>query len=71
MIQAICRWRSHASIDIYARLGAGDYGKWILEVQQQHVDATTSRRLPRLDWDGVIAVLQALPADEGGQQHQQ
>ena len=45
------------------RLGAGDYGQWVLAIQQQRVDATTARRLPRLDWDGVIATLQELPAE--------
>ena len=57
MIQALCRWRSPKSVGIYARLGATDYGTWLNEAQRQHTDASTTRNLPRLDYDGIIASL--------------
>ena len=57
LIQAIGRWRSTKSIDIYARLGAADYGLWLLRAAQQTVDAITARNLPRLDYDSVVSVL--------------
>ena len=61
LIQAICRWRSISSIEVYARLGAADYGTWVLRIQSQRVDATTARNLPRLDYDGIVAALAPLP----------
>ena len=57
MIQALCRWRSPKSVNIYARLGASDYGTWMNEAQLQHTDASTTRNLPCLDNDGIIATL--------------
>ena len=57
LIQAIGRWRSTKSIDIYARLGAADYGIWLLRAAQQKVDAITARNLPRLDYDSIVSVL--------------
>ena len=63
LIQAIARWRSTQSIEIYARLGAKDYGTWVLRVQKQAVDVSTVRNLPRLDSDGVVALMMAQHAD--------
>ena len=63
LIQAIARWRSTQSIEIYARLGAKDYGTWVLRVQTQAVDVSTVRNLPRLDSDGVVALMMAQHAD--------
>ena len=57
LIQAIGRWRSTKSIDIYARLGAADYGIWLLRASQQAVDAITARNLPRLDYDSIVSIL--------------
>lgn len=57
LIQAVCRWRSTQSVGIYARLGAADYGVWVTRAQSQHVDTVTARRLPRIDYDGIIAAL--------------
>ena len=54
LIQALCRWRSPKSVNIYARLGARDYGTWLLRAQSQHSDSSTTRNLPRFDYDGII-----------------
>ena len=51
------QWRSTKSIDIYARLGAADYGIWLLRASQQAVDAITARNLPRLDYDSIVSIL--------------
>ena len=57
LIQALCRWRSPKSVNIYARLGARDYGTWLLRAQTQHADSSTTRNLPRFDYDGIIEAL--------------
>ena len=45
------------SVNIYARLGARDYGTWLLRAQTQHADSSTTRNLPRFDYDGIIDAL--------------
>ena len=63
MIQALCRWRSPKSVEIYARLGPGDYGRWLIRACQQRTDAITARNLPRVDYDGVITAVAAMNLD--------
>jgi hypothetical protein len=60
LIQALCRWRSTKSLEIYARLGPADYGRWVLRASQQRTDAVTARNLPRIDYDGVVGVLSGM-----------
>jgi len=59
LIQAICRWRSEKSLNIYARLGRADYGRFVLEIESRVVDAVTTKRLleTRIDYDSVVAAL--------------
>ena len=38
-------------------------GTWVLRVQKQAVDVSTVRNLPRLDSDGVVALMMAQHAD--------
>ena len=57
LIQAMCRWRSTNSIEIYARLGPADYWKWVTHIQSQAVDSITALRLPRIDWDSIVSSL--------------
>ena len=40
-----------------------NYGTWVLRVQKQAVDVSTVRNLPRLDSDGVVALMMAQHAD--------
>jgi len=68
MIQALCRWRSPKSVEIYARLGPSDYGTWLTKAQRQRTDASTSRNLPRRDYDGIIATL-AGPIETSDREH--
>ena len=58
-IQAVCRWRSTKSVDIYARLGPTDYTRYVNMIEQQAVDAVTTQRVHeiRLDYDDIIAAL--------------
>lgn len=56
-IQALCRWRSPKSVNIYGRLGVRVYGTWLLRAQTQHADFSTTRTLPRFDYDGIIEAL--------------
>jgi hypothetical protein len=60
LIQALCRWRSTKSLEIYARLGPADYGRWVLRASQQQTDAVTARNLPRIDYDGVVGILSGM-----------
>ena len=59
LIQALCRWRSLKSIDIYARLGPTDYTRYVLDIERQAVDAVTAKRIheTRFDWDSIVAAL--------------
>ena len=59
LIQAVCRWRSTKSVDIYARLGPADYARFVRTIEQQSVDAVTTQRVHeiRLDYDDIIAAL--------------
>jgi hypothetical protein len=57
LIQAMCRWRSTQSVAVYARLGPADYGRWVVRAQRQHTDSVTAANLPRLDYDGIVALL--------------
>ena len=57
LIQALCRWRSPKSVNIYARLGAQDYGTWLVRAQAEHADSSTTRNLPRFDYDGIVEAL--------------
>jgi hypothetical protein len=67
LIQAICRWRSTKSIEIYARLGPADYGRYVLQIERQAVDAVTSKRVleTRIDYDCVVAFLEGTVASAG------
>ena len=67
LIQAICRWRSAKSVDIYARLGPSDYAQSVLEIEKQTVDAVTAQRVRelRMDYDDIIAALEG-PQPPGG-----
>ena len=69
LIQALCRWRSTKSVDIYARLGPGDYGRHVLQIEQQIVDAVTAQRAReiRIDYDSIVAILEGpalVPGDD-------
>ena len=57
LIQAVCRWRSTKSVDIYARLGPTDYARFVRTIEQQTVDAITTQRVHeiRLDYDDIVA----------------
>ncbi len=55
MIQALARWRSTESLAIYARLNPSDYVAWTTKALQQHTNSTTTRRLPAIDNDALIA----------------
>ena len=59
LIQAVCRWRSTKSVDIYARLGPTDYARFVRTIEQQAVDAVTTQRVHeiRLDYDDIVAAL--------------
>jgi hypothetical protein len=59
LIQAVCRWRSTKSVDIYARLGPTDYARFVRTIEQQSVDAVTTQRVHeiRLDYDDIVAAL--------------
>ena len=59
LIQAVCRWRSAKSVDIYARLGPTDYARYVEAIERQAVDAVTSQRVRevRLDYDDIVAIL--------------
>jgi hypothetical protein len=59
LIQAVCRWRSTKSVDIYARLGPTDYARFVRTIEQQTVDAVTTQRVHeiRLDYDDIVAAL--------------
>ena len=56
-IMAMCRWRSAGSVGIYARFGPADYGRWVLRAQMVHIDAVTALNTPRVDYDGLFAML--------------
>ena len=59
LIQAVCRWRSTKSVDIYARLGPTDYARFVHTIEQQAVDAVTTQRVHeiRFDYDDIVAAL--------------
>jgi len=68
LIQALCRWRSTKSVDIYARLGPADYACYIRDIERQAVDTVTAKRIheTRFDWDSIVAALDGpviAPAD--------
>jgi hypothetical protein len=63
LIQAMCRWRSVKSLELYARLGPTDYGRWVIKASQQRTDSVTARNLPRIDYDGVVGILGGMADD--------
>ena len=46
-IQALARWRSAESLEVYARLSPSDYAAWVSKALSQRIDFFTTRRLPR------------------------
>ena len=46
-IQALARWRSAESLEVYARLNPSDYAAWVSKALSQRTDSITTRRLPR------------------------
>jgi hypothetical protein len=67
LIQAICRWRSPKSVEIYARMGPIDYGRYVLQIERQAVDAVTAKRVleTRIDYDSVVAFLDGAVSPAG------
>ena len=65
LIQALCRWRSRASLDIYARLNAEDYGAWILKAQGANISSISSANLPQVDDAVRASILSGLAEWEG------
>jgi hypothetical protein len=47
-ILALCRWRSPASLRVYARLSFDDYASWLEAAEAQHVQAIQGPNLPPL-----------------------
>ena len=48
MIQALCRWRTAASLKIYARTNPRDYAAHVRRMSQTDVDSTISAHLPSI-----------------------
>ena len=48
MIQALCRWRTAASVKIYARINPRDYAARVRRMSQTDVDSTISAHLPSI-----------------------
>jgi hypothetical protein len=65
LIQAICRWRSAKSVEIYARMGPEDYGRYVLQIERQVVDAVSAQRVleTRIDYDNVVAFFDGMGED--------
>ena len=57
-IQALCRWRSDASVKIYAHMQPEQYAEMLLSAMGAEVDASLTRSLPTLDHDARYAALQ-------------
>jgi len=47
-ILALCRWRSPASLRVYARLSFDEYTSWLEAAEAQHVQAIQGPNLPPL-----------------------
>ena len=65
LIQAICRWRSAKSVEIYARMGPVDYGRYVLQIERQVVDAVSAQRVleTRIDYDNVVAFFEQMSVE--------
>ena len=46
-IQALARWRSAESLEVYARLNPSNYAAWVTKALYQRTDSITTRCLPR------------------------
>lgn len=65
LIQAMCRWKSKESLDIYARLNVEEYGLWVMKAQAASITSVQTRSLPQLDDANMAAVLEQLAEWEG------
>jgi hypothetical protein len=65
LIQAMCRWKSKESLDVYARLNPETYGMWILKAQVADISSISTTNLPQFDDDVCAAVLTQLADWEG------
>ena len=60
LIQALCRWKCDASVDIYARLRPEDYVHWVRRMRTADVTSLTVRNLPELDADALARAVDAI-----------
>ena len=54
MIQALCRWRSTASLAIYAHLNPSDRANYISAAMQVSAASVSTANLPALDTDDML-----------------
>jgi len=67
LIQALCRWRSPASVNLYARLPRSDYANWLNRAARIETESVTARNIPRIDYDGSVKMLmESLDRREAG-----
>jgi len=57
-IQALCRWQSDRSLQIYARLGASDYGDLLNRANGRDISQINISQLPGLDEARLLSDLQ-------------
>ena len=62
IILALCRWRSTASLRIYARLNREVYGQWLDNADGQSLSSVQGANLPQLPGSLPIANITALDA---------
>lgn len=68
LIQALCRWRSDASIKLYARLNPEDYAHWIMAAADQEATSILASNLPTIDADDGIRALDAAALELAAQE---
>ena len=66
-IQALCRWRGEAALDIYARLNASDYESWTRRGDLADLDSVQVASLPVIDDDDSVAAGAAIAHELGAQ----
>jgi hypothetical protein len=59
-IQALCRWRGEAALDIYARINASDYEAWTRRADAATIDSIEVTNLPTIDMSAAVASASAL-----------
>jgi hypothetical protein len=59
-IQALCRWQSDRSLEIYARLGASDYGQLLDSANGRDISQINISQLPPLDEARLLSELHLL-----------